>query len=129
MRRSLIFTGKTFLLIRFSDAASAGQSITECDFVCVFEVAADRQAASQASHRDPERLNEPGQVHGGGVAFEVGIGSENDLRHRLGVETAQELAHLEVFGTDAFDWRQGPVQNMIASRVLAGAIDSHYVKR
>ena len=49
------------------------------DFVGVLEVAADRHAHRDPRHLDAERLQQPREIDRGRLAFDVGVGREDDL--------------------------------------------------
>ena len=63
----------------------------------------------------PERLEEPGQVHGGGLALDVGVGGEDHLGDALGVDPAQELLDPELLGADALDRRDRALEHVVAA--------------
>src|SRR5918996_2557514 len=59
--------------------AAALEGLAQGDLVRVLEVAPDREAACQAGNPDPQGLEQPGDVHGGGVPLEVGVGGQDHL--------------------------------------------------
>src|SRR5438105_4882970 len=58
-------------------------------FVSVLKVAADGEAAGDAGRPDAQGLEKPGQVHGGGLALDGGVGAEDHLLDALGVDPHQ----------------------------------------
>ena len=71
----------------------------------------------------PERPEQAGQVHGGGIALDVGVGAEDHLGDPLGVEAGQQLADPQLLGADALDRADGALQHVVAAPVLAGLLD------
>src|SRR5688572_25397146 len=51
----------------------------ERELVGVLQVAPDREPGRDAGDLQPERLQQPGQVHGRGLALDVGVRAEDDL--------------------------------------------------
>src|SRR5262249_38652843 len=80
--------------------AAAFEGLRQCHLVGVLEVAAHGKAARDA--RDPPRegLQQLGQVDRRRLALDARVGGENDLLHRLALEADQQLAYLEILGTD-----------------------------
>src|SRR5918996_1852528 len=70
----------TAQLLRYAPAAL--QRAAEGDLVRVLEVASHRKPAGEPGHMDPGGSEEAGQVHGGRLALDVGVGGEYDLVHR-----------------------------------------------
>src|SRR5665213_716668 len=90
----------------------------EGQLVGVLEVTAHRQSAGDPGNGQPQGLEEPGEVHGRGLALEVGVGAEDHLGDPLAVEAEQELAHPELFGPNALDGIQRPLEDVVATCLL-----------
>ena len=65
-----------------STLAPALERPAERQLVGVLEVAPDRQPAGDPGHPDPEGREQPGEVHGGGLTLEVGVGAQDHLGDR-----------------------------------------------
>src|SRR3712207_8936186 len=46
------------------------------------------------------RLEQSGQVHGGRLALDVGVGAQDDLLHAFRLEPGEQLAHAELVRSD-----------------------------
>src|SRR5215213_6101247 len=85
------------------DLATAFERPAQRDLVGVLEVAADGEAAGDAGGAHAEGLQQPGQVHGGGLALDVGVGGEDHLGDALGVDSGEHLLDPQLLGPDALD--------------------------
>src|SRR5947207_372997 len=83
----------------------------------------DGEAAGDARHLGPERLEEVGQVHGRGLPLDVGVGAEDDFLDGLGVEALEELLDAELIGADALNGADGALQDVVATAVLPGLLN------
>ena len=63
----------------------------------------------------PSGLSEPGEVHRGGLALDVGVGGEDHLGDALGVDPGQELLHPELLGPDPLDGRDRALEHVVAT--------------
>ena len=79
--------------------------------------------------RIAERLEEPGEVHRGGLALDVRVRREDHLGDALGVDPAQELLDAELLGPDALDGRDRALEHVVATVELVGALDRDDVAR
>src|SRR5262249_7751427 len=61
------------------------------------------------------------------LAFDVRIGTEDDLLHALVLEATQQLLDAELVGTDAFDRTDRTLEHVVAASVLTGPLDGHDV--
>src|SRR5215471_248567 len=109
------------------DVAAAFEGLGEGDFVSVFEVAADGQAARDASDTHAERLEQLGEIDGRGFALHARIGGEDDLFHPRLFETHQKLAHAEVLGADAVERRERAEEDVVAATELAGTLEGEKI--
>jgi hypothetical protein len=78
---SSVDSGQPYILYGQSDGAAALEGAAQRDLIGVLQVAADRQPAGQASHGEPHRLDQQGQVGRRGLALGVGVGRQNQLLH------------------------------------------------
>src|SRR2546428_27506 len=97
------------------------------DLAAVLQVAAHRQPAGDPRHPHPERLQQPGQVHGRGLAFDVGVGGQDHLLHALVGQPAEQLPDAELLGADALDGGDGPAEHVVEPPELPGSFDGHDV--
>ena len=72
-------------------------------------------------------LEQRGQVEGGGVAFDVGVGAQDDLFDALGVEPGQQFPDPQLVRADAVDGADGALQHVIAAVVFPGLLHRHHV--
>ena len=93
------------------------------------EVAAHRKAAGDAGDLEPERGEQPTEVHGGGLALDVGVGAEDDLLHLLGDHAGKQLLDPELIRADALDGVDGPLEHVVAPAELAGLLHRHHWNR
>ena len=56
-----------------------GHGLGKCDFIGVFQIQSDRKPMGDSCYSNPQRLDQPGQIGGGSLAFNIGIRGENDL--------------------------------------------------
>ena len=77
----------------------------------------------EAGDAQPEDLEQPGQVGGGGLALEVGVGRDDHLGDDAVAEPGEQLAHAQVVGADAVDRADRAAEHVVAAAELAGALD------
>jgi hypothetical protein len=111
------------------DGPAAFERPTQREFVGILEIAAHWQAAGNTGDREAERFKESRQIHGGGFAFDVGVGTQNDLRDRMIAQPVEELFHAKLIGTDTIDGIDGTLKHVIAPAVFAGALDGNDISR
>src|SRR5574341_484106 len=71
------------------DFAATFERAPERDLVGVLEVAAHREPAGDTGHPQPQRLEQPGEVHRRRFAFDVRVGGEDHLFDALVVHPRQ----------------------------------------
>src|SRR2546423_2900764 len=111
------------------DFAATFERAPERDLVRVLEVAAHGEPTGDTGHAEPQRLEQPGEVHRRRFAFDVRVGGEDHLFDALVVHPRQELLDLELFRPDALDRRDRAQQHVIATAVLLGPLDGDDVSR
>src|ERR1700730_1845124 len=104
------------------DFAATFERAPERDLVGVLEVAAHREPTGDAGHPEPQRLEQPGEVHRRRFAFDVRVRGEDHLFDALVVQPGQELLDLQLVGPDALDRRDRTQQNVVATAVLLGPL-------
>ena len=70
------------------DLSPSFEGPTEGQLVGVLEVSPDREPARDAGDGQAQRLEQSGDVHGGGLTFEIGVGAQDDLGDALAVRAA-----------------------------------------
>src|SRR5204862_6559837 len=110
-----------------ADLAATLQGLGERDLIGILEVAADGQAARDASDAHPQRAEQLRQVERGGLALDVGVGGQDHLAGGPVLEAQQQLAHLEVVGADAVQRRERAEQDVVTPLELAGALHRQQV--
>jgi len=80
---------------------------------------------------DPQThgLDQAGEVGGGGLALEVGVGGDDDLGHCAVGKPHHELAYSQVVRPDALDRADRAAEHVIAAAELAGLLDREDVLR
>src|SRR3954470_3501453 len=111
------------------DFAATLERTAQGDLVGVLEVAPDREAARDTGGAHPDGLEQPGQVHGGGLALDVGVGGEDHLGDALGVDPGQQLLHPQLLRPDALDGRDRTLQHVVTAGELVGALHGDDVAR
>ena len=82
--------------------------------VYVDYVAADGDAGGYAGDPDIVGFEDLRDVMGGGVAFNVGVGRDDDLGDALADDPVAKLIYPDIVGADAFEGVDDPVKDMIA---------------
>ena len=77
----------------------------------------------------PDRLQQPGEVHRGDLAFGVRVRAQDDLLDALGLDPSDELADLELLGADPLERAHRAEQHVVSTAELAGLLDGHDVTR
>src|SRR5437764_5079649 len=95
---------------RLGHVAAALQGARQRNFVGVLEVASDRKSARNLRDPNAQGTQEPGEVHGGRLAFDVRVGGEDDLGHLLALQASEQLADFQVVRTYPFNRRERAVQ-------------------
>ena len=109
-----------------------GERLVHRDLVHVFEVASDGHAHGDAGDAQAQGFEEAADVGGGGLALGVGVGGEDDLADldalvALGAQARQEVREAEVFGAEAAQGRERPVQDVVEAVVAARLLDGDEV--
>src|SRR5215469_14356535 len=95
----------------------------EGDLVGVLELAAHGQAAGGPGHPQPHRLDEPGQVRGGRLALEVGVGRQDQLGDRAVRQPLHKLGDPQVIWPDSVDRADRAAEDMVAAAELADLLN------
>jgi hypothetical protein len=105
------------------------KSAAEGNLIRVFEVATHGEAASEAGDFEVEGGQAALEVEGGGVAFEGGVGGDDDFAEAAFVYPAHQFGDFEVVGADAFDGGDSAVQDVVAAVIGPRPFDGDYVER
>src|SRR5512139_2140745 len=81
-----------------SELPAAFHRLVHGDVVGVLEVAADGHAHGDARHAHPQRLEQPREVEGGGLPFDVRVGREDHLVGAARVDAAEEALDAQLVG-------------------------------
>src|SRR6202011_83739 len=100
------------------DVAASLQRPAQGQLVGILEVSANRETTGDPGYLDPERPQKAGEIHRGGIALDVGVGTENDLGDALDVQPGQQLTDTQLLRADAFERGDGTLQHVIAAPVL-----------
>ncbi len=84
--------------------------------------------ASRVTFR-PERAQLAGEVHRRHLALGVRVRAEHDLLDALGLDADEQLADLQLLGSDSLERAHRPEQHVVAAVELAGALDGDDVAR
>src|SRR6478609_4000559 len=119
-------------LTRYSSAlligrAPAHEGPAQRHLVGVLQVSADREPTGQPGDPQPELPEHTGEIGGGGLTLQVGVGGQDHLGDGAVGEPHHQLADAQLVGPDAVDRRDRPAQHVVAALELAGALDSHDV--
>jgi hypothetical protein len=108
---------------RGSDIPSPFDSAVHSRFIDIFEFTAHRDAISQAGHPDAAWLDQFCQVKGRGISFDSKVCRYENFLNGAIIEAVDQGVDLEVFGSNAVQWRQGSVQYMVAALERPAAFD------
>ena len=95
--------------------------------VNVLELAPDRYSVGDPACLDLARRRALAQEMSGGLAFDRGIGDQDDFTHLARIEHRLEHTRANLLGTDAIERREMPMQDEIAAAVAARLLDGHHV--
>ncbi len=84
---------------------------------------------SDAAHLYPGSTGHVGDIPGGGIPFDGGIGGEDQLADVLILQPALENIEPQLLRADAVERRQMAHQHEVATRELAGLLDGGHVRR
>src|SRR5258706_6996072 len=93
------------------------------DLVGVLKLAAHGQAAGRPGHPQPYRLDEPGQVCGGRLTLEVGVGRQDQLGDRAVGQPLHQLRDPQVIGPDSVDRAYRAAEDMVTAPELADLLN------
>jgi hypothetical protein len=79
---------------------------------------ADRDARRRTAHGNPEWLEEPGDVEGGGFAFDCRIGREDHFLDLAGPASRLEAVDSEVVRPDTVKWRKMSQESVVEAVVF-----------
>ena len=111
-----------------SHLPSAGECPTEGDFVRVLQIAADGQAAGEASDADAA-TQAIGEKVRGCLARHVRVGREHDFLYPVSLDPAQQLVDAQMLRLDAVDRRQRAAEHVVQAAELVGAFERDQVGR
>ena len=80
----------------FLNVLPALESAGDGHLVGVFQLSAEGQPPRQSGELDAQRLDDLGEVHGGGLAFHVGVGGQNDLGYLAALESFDKLGDTHI---------------------------------
>ena len=112
---------------RRSHLAPAGERAAERHLVGVLDVAAHRHAEGEAGDPHPPGLEQAGEVEGGRLPLDVGVGGEDDLLDPL--QAREQAGDGQAVGADPAVRGEGPQQDVVEAVVLARALDGLEVER
>ena len=95
----------------------------------VFDIGARRKSAGDPCDLDACGADSTLEVHRGGLAVKVRIGSDDNFADALVLEALEKLFDLEIGGGDAACRRDGAVQHVIHASVGARPLNGRNVKR
>src|SRR5262245_8873574 len=98
---------------RTSVVPAALERAAQRQVVYPFQVAPGGKALSQPGHRHVHVLEEAGQVDGGGLALDVGVGREHDLPGRLLADPLQQGADVQVVRSYVAQRGQRTAENVV----------------
>ena len=75
----------------------------------------------------PRGLEQPAEVHGRGLALDVGVGAEDHLGDPLGVDAGQQLLDPQLIRSDAVDRADRALEHVVATVELVGPLDGDEV--
>ena len=110
-----------------SELLAPGQRSTQRHLVGVLDVPADGHTESQPADLDVTGFEQASEIKGGGLAFDVGIGSEYDLFDVF--QACHQSIDREFLRSDAALWRQSSQEDMVEPAVLPGALDRLNIER
>lgn len=109
------------------EAPPALESPSQGDLVGILEISTHRQAAREASDPKAQGFEHAGEVGGGGLPLEVGIGGQDDLGDIAICQAHHQLFDAQVVGADAFDRTDGATQHVVATAKLARLFDGDHI--
>jgi hypothetical protein len=83
----------------------------------------------QPGDGDTEGAEPLGEVVGGGLALDVGVGGHDDLLDLSPAHPLDQLGDAQLLGADAVDRRDGALEDVVEAAELAAALDGQDVER
>src|SRR6266404_5950325 len=102
--------------------AAARERAPERHFVCVLEIAADRQAARESCHAH-SAAQTVGEVRRGRFAGHVRVRCEHDFLHAVALDAVHELVDAQMCGLDTVEGRQRAAEHVVQAAVLRRPLD------
>src|SRR2546429_6402949 len=112
-----------------SHLPAALERLGEGDLVRVLQVAPHRETTRETGHPDAARLEEGRDVHRRGVALEVRIGREDDLRDAVALDAFHQLADPEVVGPDPVERSHRAAEDVVPAPDDTRLLDGGRVRR
>ena len=114
---------------KFSHLLTALQGPHQGGVVGVLQVAPHRHAVGQAGDLHPKGLEQPGEVHGGGLPLRVGIGGHDDLLDPAGGHPLYQGLDVQVIRPHVVHGGDHPVEHVVEPLVLPGPLHGHHLLR
>src|SRR5215217_3945306 len=107
--------------------ASSGESASEGNFVGVFEVSADGEAAREGRNPDRQVVHLLRDKQCCRLARGVRVGSDDELCGAFVADTFQELGDAQVFGFYPVQRGEGASEDVVEAAVLVGPFNRAYI--
>src|SRR3954447_8345469 len=99
------------------------ESAAERELVRVLQIPPDRQPGGQPGDAQAHRLEQPREIGGSGLALEVRVRRQDDLRDLAGGEPRDQFAHPEVVRPDPLDRADRTTEHVVTPAELPGLLD------
>lgn len=99
------------------------------DVIGVLQLGAEGEAAGEAGHSNAEGGDKAAKVHGGLLAFKIGIGGQDNLFDRVVLESGKQFPGTDIVGADALGGGDSAVEDVVKSFIDAGMFQRQDVLR